>query len=94
MKDEYTKLLDHLHDLFPVPEHFNFQLLPSEKQHRIIGQGEVMSELVKYLESFEDNIENSNFYATMHIIRETAGKNQLKILSEITKLYKKISKDF
>jgi len=47
------ELLDYLHNLFPVPEHFNFQLLPSDQQQRIIGHGEVMNELIKYIETYK-----------------------------------------
>lgn len=47
---ELHKMLDYLHDLFPVPNHNHFEMLPPEEQHRIIGQGEVMIELVKYID--------------------------------------------
>ena len=49
-KEELKKALDYLHELFPVPDHNLFEMMPNSVQQRIIGQGEVMSELVKYYE--------------------------------------------
>lgn len=47
------ELLDYLYELFPVPDHNHFEMLPSDQQQRMIGQGEVMAEITKYYETKE-----------------------------------------
>lgn len=44
------ELLDYLYELFPVPDHNHFQMLPVQEQYRILGQGQVMIEITKYYE--------------------------------------------
>lgn len=45
------ELLDYLHNIFPVPDHNHFEMLPEKEQWKIIGQGEVITEAIKFYES-------------------------------------------
>lgn len=47
------ELKDYLYKLFPTPDHRHFELLPQKEQWKIIGQGQVMTEIENFIKKDE-----------------------------------------